>query len=119
MKHTASELAPDGSTVHPLYRGDACSVCRVSLPAHAVSRAVKHRSVEEFWYFLHGLGIVWRKNGDEEEEVAVSTGTWLTIPTGSHFQFRNTSEETLSFLCITRPPWPGPEEAIRVEDHWT
>ena len=45
-------------------------------------------------------------------------GVCLTIPPGTSFQFRNTGWEPLCFIITTMPPWPGPEEAVRVTDHW-
>ena len=43
----------------------------------------------------------------------------LTIPLGTAFQFRAIGEAPLTFLAITMPPWPGAEEADRVEGRWT
>ena len=77
-----------------------------------------HRLVEEIWYFIRGRGQVWRKLGELEEVVDVSPGVSLTIPTKAHFQFRNLADEPLEFLLTTMPPWPGEDEAYRVEDYW-
>jgi mannose-6-phosphate isomerase-like protein (cupin superfamily) len=27
-------------------------------------------------------------------------------------------EEPLMFIIVTMPPWPGDQEAVRVDDHW-
>jgi mannose-6-phosphate isomerase-like protein (cupin superfamily) len=48
----------------------------------------------------------------------VEPGTCLTIPVGTHFQFRNPGREPLCFLIVTTPPWPGAQEAVRVQDYW-
>jgi len=85
-----------------------------TLPAGKTSLAVKHKTVEEIWYFLEGKGEVWRKHGDHEEVATVEPGISLTIPLGTHFQFRNTGSGPLCFIIVTMPPWPGPEEAARV-----
>jgi mannose-6-phosphate isomerase-like protein (cupin superfamily) len=91
-----------------------------TLPPRKTSFAVMHQTVQEVWYFLQGKGEVWRKQADMEETVVdVGPGTTLTIPTKAHFQFRNTSDnESLFFLILTIPQWPGPQEAIRVEGKW-
>ena len=52
------------------------------------SKAVAHRTVEEIWFFLAGRGQMWRRQNDREEIVAVEPGVCLTIPLGTHFQFR-------------------------------
>jgi mannose-6-phosphate isomerase-like protein (cupin superfamily) len=111
-------LAPDQSEIRLLTATGRGSSVHCTLPAGKVSLAVAHRTVEEIWYFLEGSGEVWRKQGDHEETVEVSRGVSLTIPTGAHFQFRNTGEAALRFLCFTMPPWPGESEAYRVPDHW-
>jgi mannose-6-phosphate isomerase-like protein (cupin superfamily) len=90
-----------------------------TLPPGGVSKAVMHRTVEEVWYFLEGAGQVWRKSGGEEDVLDVSAGLSLSIPLGTHFQFRNTGTTPLRFVIITMPPWPGADEAVRVADHWT
>ena len=90
--------------------------CR--LPVGAVSKAVMHRTVEEVWYFIQGVGQVWRKSEDVEAVVDVRPGVSLSIETGTHFQFRNIGDEALCFIIVTMPPWPGEQEAAPVEDYW-
>lgn len=111
-------LAPDGSQIRllPVLRGGGAVHC--TLPPGGVSRAVVHKSVEEIWYFLRGEGEVWRSQGGREEMARVAPGSCLTIPLGTHFQFRNTGVGPLEFFIVTMPPWPGDQEAGRVRDHW-
>ncbi len=110
--------APDGSEVRLLHelRGGGLAEC--TLPVGGVSAAVTHRTVEEIWVFVEGRGQVWRRQGDRESVTDVSPGVSLTIPLGTHFQFRNTGEGPLKFVISTMPPWPGEDEAPRVPDHW-
>ena len=77
-----------------------------------VSRPVKHRTVEEIWFFLGGAGEVW-VGGRFGRVIAGST---VIIPTGAAFQFRTIGDEPLRFLCFTSPPWPGDDEAIPVPE---
>ncbi len=114
----ADTLAPDGSQIRLLLTLPGGSAVHCTLPPGGVSLAVTHRTIEEIWYFLSGHGQVWRKAGDDEETVDVASGICLTIPLGTHFQFRNDGAEPLCFLITTMPPWPGPEEAMRVAEHW-
>ena len=111
-------IAPDGTLVRLLPVLPGGSLAHFELPAGAVSHAVTHKSVEEIWYFLGGRGEMWRRSGGKERVVAVEPGLSLTIPLGTAFQFRATGEAALTFLAITMPPWPGPEEAERVEGPW-
>ena len=89
-----------------------------TLPPGGVSQAVRHKTIEELWYVTAGRGQVWRKLEEREEVVEIALGTCLAIPTGAHFQFRNTGDEPLSFVMATMPPWPGMDEAVAVENHW-
>ena len=121
-KHLPSyydDLAPDKSEIRLLATMKGGGVCHCTLPPRGISLAVKHKTIEEIWYFIQGLGQVWRKQDNYEEIVDVSPGICLTIPTGAHFQFRNVGWEPLCFVITTMPPWPGEQEAVRVEDHWT
>jgi mannose-6-phosphate isomerase-like protein (cupin superfamily) len=60
---------------------------------------------------------MWRKQEGEESVEALSPGTCLTIPLGTHFQFR-AGDEGLAAVAVTMPPWPGEDEAVFVEGIW-
>ena len=107
-------LAPDGSEIRLLHSLDGASVVHCALPVGAVSIPVTHRRVEEVWFFLAGEGQVWRKQGEREQVLDARPGHSLTIPLGTHFQFRNTGAAPLEFLITTTPPWPGEDEAVVV-----
>ncbi len=111
-------LAPDGSEIRLLGAVRGASVVHCTLPAGRISRAVRHRTVEEIWYMLAGRGQVWRRQGRREDIVDVEPGLALTIPVGVHFQFRTVGPEPLRFVIVTIPRWPGAKEAVRVKDHW-
>jgi mannose-6-phosphate isomerase-like protein (cupin superfamily) len=50
--------------------------------------AAAHRSVEEIWYVLQVRGQMWRRQAGRQETVPVDAGTCVSIPAGTHFQFR-------------------------------
>ncbi len=110
--------APDGSEIRLLLETSRGGLSHCTLPPGAVSRAVRHATVEEIWYFLGGAGEVWRKLKDWEEVAPVGPGVSISLPTGVHFQFRNTGRDPLIFAIATMPPWPGMDEAVRVAGHW-
>ncbi|HXC92235.1 MAG TPA: cupin domain-containing protein [Stellaceae bacterium] len=89
-----------------------------SLPPGAVSEPVAHRTVEELWYVISGHGRMWRKLDGQEETVELVVGLSLSIPTGTHFQFRCDGTEPLKVLGATMPPWPGADEAYKVDGKW-
>ena len=115
-QHT--EVAPDGSEIRPLITGERASLVHCTLPAGKLSKAVMHRTIEEFWYFIEGRGQVWRQRGAEERVVEVAPGTALRIAPGTAFQFRNTGGGELRFIVASMPPWPGNEEALEAPGHW-
>ena len=111
-------IAPDGSEVRILCSVSRGSLAHFTLPPHAVSQAVAHRTVDEVWYFLSGRGQMWRRSPDVEEIVDVEPGVSITIPLGTSFQFRSLSHEPLSAVGTTMPPWPGEDEAFAVDGVW-
>ena len=110
--------APDGSDVRVLLRLSGGSMAHFQLPSGAVSKAVRHRTVEEIWYVLGGSGQMWRRQGEREETVDLAPGTCLTIPVGTAFQFRAGDDGPLSAVAVTMPPWPGEDEADFVDGRW-
>lgn len=77
-----------------------------------VSRPVRHRTVEEIWYVLSGIGEVWVDGAIER----IEAGSTVVVATGAPFQFRTLGDEPMRFLCYTSPPWPGDDEAIAVDE---
>ena len=112
-------LAPDGSEIRELVAVERGSMVHCTLSPAAASMAVAHATVEEVWYFLQGTGQLWRSRNGAESVVDVEAGVAVTIERGTHFQFRNTGDMDLCIVIVTMPPWPGEQEARRVDDHWT
>jgi mannose-6-phosphate isomerase-like protein (cupin superfamily) len=111
-------VAPDGSDVRVLLRLGRGSMAHFELGAGQVSRAVAHRTVDEIWYVLDGRGQMWRRRARREETVGLRPGTCVSIPAGTHFQFRADSSGPLAAVGVTMPPWPGDEEAYEVHGAW-
>ena len=110
--------APDGADVRILLGLARGGMAEFELAPGAVSAAVTHRTVEEIWYVLRGRGEMWRRQGSREEVARLEPGLCLTVPLGTHFQFRADGGEPLAVLGVTMPPWPGAGEAIAVEGRW-
>ena len=115
---TRSAEAPDGSALRALCRVAGGGMAHFELAAGRTSRAVTHRTVEEIWYVVHGRGEMWRRQDEREEVVALEPGVCLTVPVGTHFQFRAADAAPLAIVGVTLPPWPGEEEAVAVRGPW-
>jgi mannose-6-phosphate isomerase-like protein (cupin superfamily) len=111
-------VAPDGSDVRVLLRLPRGSVAHFELAAGRTSRAVAHRTVDEIWYVQSGNGEMWRHQGDQQQTVPLEPGTCLSIPAGTHFQFRAAEAGPLTAVAVTMPPWPGEDEAFEVPGPW-
>lgn len=111
-------LAPDGSAIRSLLALPAGSLAYCTLPAGSVSKAVVHQTVEEIWYCVAGTGQIWRRGPEEAQITDLAPGTCVTIPVGTHFQFRTSSMDELQLLIATMPPWPGAQEALPVAGYW-
>ena len=111
-------IAPDGSEVRVLLTLAEGGMAHFELAPGETSTAVAHRTVEEVWFFLNGCGEMWRKQNRCEEVVAVHSGVCITIPLGTHFQFRAFGNESLAAVGITMPPWSSECEAYVVEGKW-
>ena len=82
-------MAPDGSDVRILLTLKGGGMAHFEIAPGQTSKAVTHRTVEEIWFFLSGRGEMWLKQEGREEVVPVEPGVCLTIPLGTHFQFRS------------------------------
>jgi mannose-6-phosphate isomerase-like protein (cupin superfamily)/heme-degrading monooxygenase HmoA len=112
--------APDGSDVRVLLRTERGSTAHFELGPGRTSLAVRHRTVEEVWFFLAGRGQMWRRAPEGEERIDdVTPGVSIDIPVGTAFQLRTLGDEPLSAVGTTMPPWPNDDaEAIVVEGPW-
>jgi mannose-6-phosphate isomerase-like protein (cupin superfamily) len=108
-------LAPDGSEVRILLSLAGGSMAHFRLQAGQVSRAVRHRTVEEIWYVLSGSGEMWRSDAGI---VRLQSDVCLTIPVGVAFQFRALGDQPLNAVAVTMPPWPGNDEAEPADGIW-
>jgi mannose-6-phosphate isomerase-like protein (cupin superfamily) len=111
-------IAPDGSAVRVLVGVPGGSMAHFELGPGHVAVAVRHRTVDELWYFVQGRGQMWRRLGGHEEIVDVGPGVTLSLPVGTEFQFRSTGDEPLAAVGVTLPPWPGDGEAVLVDGAW-
>jgi mannose-6-phosphate isomerase-like protein (cupin superfamily) len=111
-----TEVAPDGSDVRVLLSGRHGGMAQFELAAGRVSRAIRHRTVEEIWFIVAGRGRMWRRSAaGDETTIDLEPGVCLTIPVGTHFQFRADGDEPLQAIGVTMPPWPGADEAVFVD----
>jgi mannose-6-phosphate isomerase-like protein (cupin superfamily) len=114
-----SAVAPDGSDVRILLGLRSGGMAHFELAPGQISKAVTHQTVEEIWYFISGRGQMWRKQNGKATIIDVYPGVCLTIPLGTHFQFRSFGvNEPLAAIGITMPPWPGDGEAVAVTGEW-
>jgi mannose-6-phosphate isomerase-like protein (cupin superfamily) len=112
-------VAPDGSDVRILLGVAGGGMAHFQIGPGETSVAVRHRTVEEVWFFVGGRGQMWRRGADGEERVDdVEPGVSIDIPLGTTFQFRATGDEPLSAVGATMPPWPGEGEAILADGPW-
>ena len=110
-----SEVAPDGSDVRVLLALPGGVMAHYERAPGKVSAAVANRTVDEIWFFVSGRGEMWRMQNRREEIVPVEAGVCITIPLGTHFQFRSFGYEPLTAIGVVMPPWPGEGEAMVVE----
>ena len=118
LPETPDVIAPDGSNVRVLLGLSGGGLAHFELASGETSTAVAHRTIEEIWFFLSGCGEMWRKQNESEKVVPVHSGVCITIPLGTHFQFRAFGQEPLAAIGVTIPPWPGECEAYVVEGKW-
>ncbi len=111
------EIAPDGSDVRILLQLEAGGMAHYRLPPGETSIPVAHKTVQEIWYFVAGRGAMWRWQNGREEVVDLEPGVCITIPTGTHFQFRSLGKGALEFIAVTMPPWPGEGEDYKVQGY--
>ena len=111
-------IAPDGYNVRVLLGMPGGSMAHFELPANRVAKAVTHRTVEELWFIVAGRGHMWRRQGTREEVVELVAGVCLSIPAGTHFQFRAAPDQPVVAVAVTMPPWPGKDEAVMVNGPW-
>ncbi|PIQ43273.1 MAG: cupin [Gammaproteobacteria bacterium CG11_big_fil_rev_8_21_14_0_20_46_22] len=106
--------SPAGAEVRVLMSAEHGGIAHCTLKDKVVSKAVRHKTVSEFWHVLSGKGAIWRRNNHEEKVTPLEAGMTIDIPLGTDFQYRS-DEGDLVFICVTMPPWSGADEASYVE----
>ena len=106
--------SPAGAEVRVLMNNEHGGIAHCTLKDKVVSKAVRHKTVSEFWHVLSGKGAIWRKNDDEEHITPLEAGMTIDISLDTDFQYRS-DEGDLVFICVTMPPWSGADEAGYVE----
>ena len=112
-----SAVAPDGSAVRVLLASPHGGLAHFEFPPGEVAPAVRHRTVDELWYFVSGRGEMWL-SGESDETFDVHRDVCISIPVGTAFQVRSHGREPLAAIGATMPPWPGEGEAEIVEGPW-
>ena len=124
MNHThlpdaPNYTAPDGAQIRLLLENNQGGVAHCILEKDTVSITTRHKTVSEFWYVLSGAGEIWLKRAGQEQVIDLIPGVCLEIPVGTIFQYRANAKQDLKFLCMTMPPWSGPDEAEMIsESHY-
>ena len=110
--------SPAGADIRFLMAGETGNMIHSTVPPRQVNRATRHATVSEFWFVLEGRGEIWRDDGEQSRVTELVPGTAVDIPVGTAFQYRNTGDADLRFICVTMPPWPGDSEATYVDGTW-
>jgi mannose-6-phosphate isomerase-like protein (cupin superfamily) len=118
LPEEADVVAPDGSDVRLLAVLPHGGFAHFELAPGEVSVPVRHRTVEEIWFFVAGQGEMSLRFGDTHEVAPVGPGISVTIPVGTRFQFRALGSTPLAAVAVTTPPWPGDGEAVRADGPW-
>ena len=111
-------LAPDSSEIRLLVSTDRGSMVHCTLKPGQITKAVKHRTVDEAWFCISGNGRLWRSRDEGQETIDLTPGTGAGIAAGTRFQFRNDGDAPLEIVIATFPPWPSETEAIECEGAW-
>ena len=115
---TPDARSPAGADIRFIMDGSTGNMIHSTVPPRQINRATVHATVSEFWFVLEGAGEIWRKDVHEERVTRLEAGVSIDIPVGTAFQYRNTGDVDLKFICITMPPWPGDQEASHLEGAW-
>jgi mannose-6-phosphate isomerase-like protein (cupin superfamily) len=114
-------IAPDGSEIRFLESNDpSSSMVHALLRPGATTQAVQHRAVVESWVCIGGQGELWRASEQDESVIVLKSGVTCNIPLGTRFQFRSSpnANHPLEIIITTTPPWPGEQEAFKVQGKW-
>ena len=110
--------SPAGADIRYLVSGKTGNMIHSTVPPRQINEATVHATVHEFWYVLEGKGEIWRDDGQSSSVAQLEPGTSISIPVGTSFQYRNTTDRDLKFICIAMPPWPGDAEATKITGIW-
>lgn len=113
-------IGPDGSDVRVLLDTPHGGLAHFTFPPGSVSPTVRHRTVDELWYFMSGAGRMWLSTAGDSQGLVVAPGVCISIPVGTAFQVSVAPGDPLVAIGATMPPWPGLGEAeVGSDGPWT
>lgn len=118
LPESPASRSPAGADIRFIMDGTTGNMIHSTVPPGQINRATVHETVSEFWYVLEGEGEIWRRNADAEKVTRLMPGVSIDIPVGTEFQYRNVGKDSLKFICISMPPWPGDHEATHLSGVW-
>ena len=118
LPELADAKSPAGADIRFVMEGATGNMIHSTVPPGQINRATVHATVSEFWYVLEGEGEIWRRDAREERITSLVPGVSIDIPVGTAFQYRNIGTQSLKFICVTMPPWPGDHEASHLPGAW-
>jgi mannose-6-phosphate isomerase-like protein (cupin superfamily) len=111
-------IAPDGSEIRYLVTGQNGQMVHCTMPAGTASRAIRHRTIEEYWYVIEGEGDIWIEHSGDDDIIELKPGVSFVLPKQTRMQFRARNKSPLTIILVTIPPWPGDDEVEFVEGIW-
>lgn len=71
-------ISPAGAEVRLLMSNEHGGIAHCTLKKGKISKAVKHKTVSEFWHVLSGAGAIWRNDQKNESITTLEAGA-LTV----------------------------------------
>lgn len=102
-----------------LTTGSHSGIAQFTLAPNAKMKPSRNRDVEQLWVFKGELDLTIFRKGMYPGEIRIKdpkTYSFVAIPAGVHFKFRNNTDKPATFLIGYSPLWPGIPISETVDD---
>jgi mannose-6-phosphate isomerase-like protein (cupin superfamily) len=112
--------ASGASEIRLLIQRESGEITHALVPPKSTAQVAILDGITEFFYISNGSGRLRCSDSDRDQEISLTPGIAVRIPSGIYYQYDNPHEEPIEILLAVVPMWAPEHHKLGVlDDAWT